>query len=500
ERARAAPRLDLQLPPARPLRRARDGGVRGGAAGRRRRDVRDRAARLPVGARRRDGEEALAVPAPDPDRRRGLLRQREPRRGGRARQGVHGHAQRLPRRPRRAHGEAALADGLRRRTRRGERHAGTPRRQELGAGRQLGRGVRRARAHRRDRRRDGEARVAPLHRAAPGRAGKRDVAGGAPAGPRARRRLGARRRDGVDHRDLRSGARPGVLGHGQPLARVRRRRTAREQPVHELRRRARPRRRRDPLALPAHAARRVGLRRGRRVDPVRAGWATAARPLRPQRLPVRPRPGQRTVRARHALRARRLGGHRFADRARDGATGAHRQRHAHLPRTGGREGVESRKLQPADRPPVRARHRAVRALPPCDRGVQGGAALPGLRLPEQGRGRVGPREGVRSGHRARGVVVARGGAHRHLAALHGGRDRVLGRAVGHVQRARRAHGCGALAVPDGQRHPLQPGDLQRARKAVRRGAGGLGRMARGVRAAQLRRAARGVAGGLRAAV
>jgi hypothetical protein len=63
---------------------------------------------------------------------------------------------------------------------------------------------------------------------------------------------------------------------------------------------------------------------------------------------------------------------------------------------------------------------------------------------------------------------------RHLAAVHGGRARVLGRAVGHVQRARRAHRRGAVAVPDGERDPLEPGDLRGARQAVRRGSRGWG--------------------------
>ena len=78
-------------------------------------------------------------------------------------------------------------------------------------GRQLRRRVRRARLHRRLRRRDRQAALAQVHHSGQGREGQRHLAAG-------QQRLGSGRRLGLDHRLVRSRARPDVLGHRQPGA------------------------------------------------------------------------------------------------------------------------------------------------------------------------------------------------------------------------------------------------------------------------------------------
>ena len=69
-----------------------------------------------------------------------------------------------------------------------------------------------------------------------------------------RRFVEARRRVHLDHRHLRSGAEPDLLGHGQSRSRPERRRAARRQPIHVQPGGAGCRHRQAEMALPIHAA------------------------------------------------------------------------------------------------------------------------------------------------------------------------------------------------------------------------------------------------------
>ena len=112
--------------------------------------------------------------------------------------------------------------------------------------------VRHPRFHRRVRRAHGPGGLALQRDPGSRRARQRDVE---------RRRLGARRRLGLDHGLVRSRAESDVLGHRQPGPRLEPRPAARRQPVLGLGRRARRRHRRAQVALPVHAERRLRLRR-----------------------------------------------------------------------------------------------------------------------------------------------------------------------------------------------------------------------------------------------
>ena len=137
------------------------------------------------------------------------------------------------------------------------------------------------------------------------RAGVRDMAV-------RRRGLGAGRRELLDHAHVRSGAQPPVLQHGQPVPRLRRGGPRGRQPVHQLRRRGRPGQRPDQGPLPVHPARRVGLRLDDGEHPVRDGRAEVLRPLRQERVLLRPGshglqpdPGRAVRRSHHLGRDRR---------------------------------------------------------------------------------------------------------------------------------------------------------------------------------------------------
>ena len=82
----------------------------------------------------------------------------------------------------------------------------------------------------------------------------------------------------------------------------------------------------DPLALPVHPARRVGLRQHRRVHPVRAGRAQAARALRQERLLLRPRPHERRAGPDHPLRGPDRLGRDHAGRPGDAPSGTPRRK------------------------------------------------------------------------------------------------------------------------------------------------------------------------------
>ena len=124
---------------------------------------------------------------------------------------------------------------------------------------------------------------------APRREGQRDLAAG-------QRRLEGRRRIELDHRLLRSRARPHLLGHRQSGA-VGLAEPQGRQPLYVVRARHAAEDRRDRLALPVHAERPVRLRRQlgadqrrhRRERPAAQGDHAA----QPQRLPLRDRPHQR---------------------------------------------------------------------------------------------------------------------------------------------------------------------------------------------------------------
>ncbi|CAA9378562.1 MAG: Quino(hemo)protein alcohol dehydrogenase, PQQ-dependent, partial [uncultured Gemmatimonadetes bacterium] len=480
QRVAAAPRVELSVRARRPARHPRHLLVRGGAHRGGRGDVRFRVGRLRVGAGRRHRPGAVAVPARDPAGRAALLRQREPRGGGGQGQGDHGHPERPPRRARRHQRAEGVGAGVRRRARRRERHHGAAGGEEHGDRGQLRRRVRRARAHGRLRHRHGPAPLAALQRAPPGRARHRDVG--------RRRRVGARRRHGLDHRHLRSGAGPGVLGHRQPRPRLRRPRAPGEQPVHQLRRRHRSGRRHHPLALPVDADGRVGLRRREREHPDRPRRAEAAGPLRQERLLLPAGPHRRPAGDRRALRAHHLGRHR-PHGPRDAPAEAHGAGHGDLPRPGGRQGVAARRVQSAHGPAVHAGDRGMRRVPGAAGGVPRGALLPGRRGRGEGRA-VGAGEGDRPHDRPRGVVVARPAPHGGVHPDHRGRPGVHGRAQRLLQRLARAHGRGAVALPDGQRHPQQSRDVLGERQAVHRRPHRLGRMAGRLRARDVRRAAR----------
>ena len=84
-----------------------------------------------------------------------------------------------------------------------------------------------------------------------------------PASKPGRAKNRRRRRFHLAHRLLRPLIRHALLAHRQSLARQRRSRSPRRQPLHQLRSRAQPEDRRDQVALPVHAARPEGSRRHR---------------------------------------------------------------------------------------------------------------------------------------------------------------------------------------------------------------------------------------------
>ena len=107
-----------------------------------------------------------------------------------------------------------------------------------------------------------------LHDSRPGRARPRHLGG---------RRLEDRRRAGLDHRLLRSGAEPRLLGHRQSRSRLEPEAAARRQPLRRLRHRARRRHRQDEVALPVHAQRCLRLRLGAGAGAGRIGRGRARR-------------------------------------------------------------------------------------------------------------------------------------------------------------------------------------------------------------------------------
>ena len=138
---------------------------------------------------------------------------------------------------------------------------------------------------------------------AQGREGQRDLAAG-------QQRLGGRRRLGLDHRLLRSRARPHVLGHRQSGA-VGVAVAPRRQPLHLVGAGDAAEDRRDRLALPVHAERRLRLRRLLGADHRRQGHrrreAQSDHAAQPQRLPLRDRPHQRQAARRQPVREGELG-------------------------------------------------------------------------------------------------------------------------------------------------------------------------------------------------
>ena len=125
-----------------------------------------------------------------------------------------------------------------------------------GHGRRLRRRVRHPRLHRGVRRRERPVGVEDLHHPRPRRARPRHLG---------RRDLAARRRLGVDDRDLRPREQHHVLGHRQRLALVRRPAPGR-QSLHVIDRRDRSRHRRDHGSFPVPLERFLGLGRDERAD------------------------------------------------------------------------------------------------------------------------------------------------------------------------------------------------------------------------------------------
>ena len=226
DRERGGPRAGLDHVDRRDVR------SRGAADRQRRRDVRDDAGgpghRHRCAHRRATLDLQPAVPgghgAPASD---------EPRRRPVRRQGLLYDTRRVRGGPRRGVRRGGLGDGGRRlpdRLLHDDRAAGGERQ---GAGRTLGRRAGHPRVRGRVRSRHRRGGVAHAHDPATGRAGERDLAG---------RDVAHRRRLDLDHRLVRSGAEPDLLGHGQPGTLDRRPASGR-QPLHELGRRLRRRHR-----------------------------------------------------------------------------------------------------------------------------------------------------------------------------------------------------------------------------------------------------------------
>ena len=264
---------------------------------RRRGDVPHAAAQRRRRARRAHGARLLGLQLSDAVRSPGLLRGEQPRRGGARRPRVHGYPRRPRRRARRGHRRRAVGRGAGGQEPGVRLHAGAAGDQGQGGGRLYRRGSGHPGLHRGARRRDRRGGLALPHHSGAGRAGPRDV-GAVPAEPRDLLRSGgveARRRGGLADGVVRPGARPHLLGHRQPGARLQSRAAAGRQPVHELRGGPGRRYGRDPLALPVHACRSLRLRRG--ADPGAGGHRTR-RPVvqggavgEPQRVLLRARPG-----------------------------------------------------------------------------------------------------------------------------------------------------------------------------------------------------------------
>ena len=159
--------------------------------------------------------------------------------------------------------------------------------------------VRHPRLRRRLRREDRQGSVALLHDSRSRRTGARHME---------RRRLEVRRRLGVGHRLVRSGAEPHLLGHRQSGARLESRSAARRQPLLRLGGRARRRHRQAEVAFPVHAERRLRLRLGAGAGARRhelAGEAGEGDDVgEPQRLLLRARSRDRQVPAGHSRSSR----------------------------------------------------------------------------------------------------------------------------------------------------------------------------------------------------
>ena len=243
-----------------------------------------------------------------------------------------------------------------------------------------------------------------------GRARQRDLAG---------RHLDARRRHDLADRRLRRRDQHAVLGHRQSRPLELGPQEGR-QSLEQLAARARPRHRRDQVGLSVHAERRLGLRRQQRADPDRrrdrrpSGQGGGA--VEPQRLLLRPGPHHRRVHLRRADHRR----HQLDQRARSEGRPAAGQR--------GDAADQRRRDHRADRARPRGRHQLVPdglqprlgyvffahqplghgadRLEARGRGVQGGRALHGRRLPDvPARGRHRLRQGVR--RREQGVRSGR---------------------------------------------------------------------------------------------
>ena len=143
----------------------------------------------------------------------------------------------------------------------------------------------------------------------------------------------------------------------------------------------RPGQRRDQVALPGHAARRLGLRRRQRVRPVRAREGRqddqCRRQGRPQRLLLRPRPHQRQVHQRLAVRHQ------------DHLGQGHRRRRPAARRP---DVAAEAAGDPSRRPPT------ARRASPCSRRPASSAARTGCRWPTAPNTRPVLRARQRMGH------------------------------------------------------------------------------------------------------
>ena len=167
-------------------------------------------ARRPSRSTSRTGKQiwkhTLDWPRGDPARR--LLRRLQQGRGDLQRQDLPHHARCPSARARRQDRQGDLEVEGRRMEGRLFAHAGAADRERRPGHRQFRRRVRHSRLHRRLGSRDRQAALAPLHHSGARREGQRDLAA-------EQQRLGGRRRLGLDHRLVRSRARPDVLGHRQ---------------------------------------------------------------------------------------------------------------------------------------------------------------------------------------------------------------------------------------------------------------------------------------------